>query len=77
MRIKEQAQSNTPVGNPALRIRLHHILKYLLRLTIPERVLVTHAPIEPPLRRVVAGRREMDVAEALLGFILAESRRRT
>jgi hypothetical protein len=67
----------TTRAKPALRIGLHHLLKYLLRLTIPERVLVAHSPIEPPLRRLVTRRREMDIAKALISFILARSRRRT
>lgn len=61
----------TTRARPALRIGLHHLLKYLLRLTIPERVLVAHSPIEPPLRRLVTRRREMDIAKALISFILA------
>ena len=68
---------DAPVGDPAFRIGLEHILEYLLGLPIPERMLVAHAAIEPPLRRLVARRREMDGAESLVGLFLAESRRHT
>jgi hypothetical protein len=35
-------------------------------------VLVSHASIEPPLRNLIAGRVEMNGAQSLIGFFLAE-----
>ena len=38
---------------------------------VPERVLVAHGAVEPPLRDLVAGGREMHRAEFLIGYRLA------
>ena len=64
-----------PHGQSAFSIGLEHILENLLGSLVPERVLIAHAAIESPLRRLVAGRGEMDGAELLIGLVLAESRR--
>ena len=39
-------------------------------------MLVTHGAIKAPLRNLVAGRLEMNRAESLVGFFLAEDRLR-
>ena len=54
MRVVEQAQRDAPIGNRALGIGLDGILEYRLGLLIPERMLVAHAAVEAPLRRLVA-----------------------
>src|SRR4051812_49853533 len=54
MRIVEVAQSNGPVGNTALRISLDDVFEYASGFPIPERVLISHAAIEPALCGLVA-----------------------
>src|SRR4029453_7574917 len=51
-------------------------LEDLLCFPIPERMLVAHAPIEPPLRSLIAGGCEMDRTEALVGVLLRRHGRR-
>ena len=75
MRIVEQAQRDPPIGNPASRIGLEDILENLLGSLVPERVLVSHATIKPPLRRLVARGCEMNRAESLVIVVLAQCRR--
>src|SRR5258705_12645327 len=58
MRIEEQAQGDAPIGDPAFRSGLQHILEYLLGRRVPERRRVSHASVEPLLRSLVACRRE-------------------
>src|SRR5262249_5071265 len=54
MRIVEHAQRNAPISDPAFWIGLEHFLENLLGFPIPERMLVSHATVKPPLRRLVA-----------------------
>jgi hypothetical protein len=72
-RIIEQAQRDPPIGDGAFGISLEHILENLPRRAVPERMLVSHATVEPSLRRLVARGREMNGAEPLIGFLLAEA----
>jgi hypothetical protein len=54
MRVVEQAQRDAPIRDPAFRIGLEDLLEYLFGLAVPERMLVSHAAIEPSLRGLVA-----------------------
>ena len=60
VRIVEKAQGNAPIRDTTGGIGLEHFLVKLLRLAIPERMLVTHGAIEAPLRNISAGRLEMN-----------------
>ena len=71
MRIVEQAQRDAPIRDPAFGIGLERLLEYLFGFPVPERMLVAHAAVEPPLRRLVARGREMNGAEPLVGFFLS------
>ena len=75
VRVVEQAERDAPIRDPAFRIGLERLLEYLLGFAIPERMLVSHGPVEPPLRRLVARRGEMNGPESLVGFVLAGRRR--
>src|SRR5258707_15285618 len=66
VRIVEEAQRNAPIGDAAVRVGLEYLLEYSLRLTIPERMLVTHGAIKAPLRNLIAGRVEMNGAQSLV-----------
>ena len=74
MRIAEERQRDAPIGDGAVRIGLDGFLINLLRFGIPERVLITHATVKPPLRNLVAGRREMHLAKFLVGIVLGKDR---
>jgi hypothetical protein len=74
MRIEEQAQRDSPIGDPAFRIGLEDIVKNLLGRLIPERVLVSHGTIEASLRRLVARGGEMNGPELFLGIVLPSRR---
>lgn len=54
MRVEQQTERNSPIGDGAVGIGLDRLLEYLLGLPIPERVLVAHPAVEAPLRRFVA-----------------------
>src|SRR5262245_33855894 len=54
VRVIEKAQRDPPIGNAAVGIRLEYLLEQLLRLSIPERMLVAHGSIEAALRHLVA-----------------------
>jgi hypothetical protein len=74
MRIQQKAERNAPIRDGAVGIGLQRLLEYLFRRPVPERMLVAHAPVEAPLRQLIAGRREMDLAELLLRLVLGQSR---
>ena len=76
VRIVEKAQRNAPIGDAAVRVGLEYLLEQFLRLTIPERMLVTHGAIKAPLRNLIAGRLEMNRAQSLISFFLSEERLR-
>src|SRR5262249_55764149 len=76
VRIVEQAQRNAPIGDAAVRIGLEYLLEYFLRLTIPERMLITHGTIKAPLRSLIARGLEMNGAQSLISFLLAKDRLR-
>ena len=76
VRIVEQAERDAPIGDPAFRVGLQHLLEQLLRLAIPERMLVAHGAVEPPLRNLVARGVEMNRAKSLVGVFLGEDRLR-
>ena len=73
MRIVEQAERDAPIGDGALGIGLQRLLEDFLRLAIPERVLIAHRAIEPPLRDLVARCVEVNCAELLVAAVLRES----
>ena len=77
VRIVEQAERDAPIGDPAFRVGLQHLLEQLLRLPVPERMLVAHGAIETSLRNLVARGVEMNRAESLVGLLLGEDRLRT
>ena len=54
VRIPQQAQGDTPIGDAAGRIGLQRILEHFLRGAVPERVLIQHAAVEQFLRIGVA-----------------------
>jgi hypothetical protein len=58
------------MGDGAGWIGLGGILEDVASLIVPERVLITHAAVEPPLRHLVAGRREVHGAETLIDIFL-------
>ena len=66
MGVIEQAEGDTPIGDRALGVRLEHVLEDFLRLAIPERMLITHRTIEPPLRGLIARGIEVNGAELLI-----------
>src|SRR6516164_1061873 len=76
VRIIEKAQRNAPIGDPAIRVGLEHLLEEFLRLAIPEGMLVTHGTSKTPLRNLGAGSLEMNGAKSLVGFVLSEDRLR-
>jgi hypothetical protein len=43
----QQAERDAPIGDAALGSAFGTLLEYLLRLAVPERMLVAHAAIEP------------------------------
>ena len=75
-RIVEQAERDPPIGDGAFGIGLERVLENLPGRAVPERMLVSHPTVEPPLRRLVARDREMNAPQSLVGVLLAESRRR-
>ena len=75
MRVVEQAQRDPPIGDRASRIGFEDILENLFGGLVPERVLVSHATIKPPLRRLVARGCEVNRAESLVIIVLAQCRR--
>jgi len=75
-RVEQQAHRDAPIGDGTLRIGLERLLENLLRGAIPERVLVAHAAIEPPLSDLVARGLEVDRAEPLVGLLLGAGRLR-
>src|SRR6266851_4626050 len=52
--IAEERKSNAPIGDGAFRIGLDRLLVNLLGFGVPERVLVSHGAVEPPLRGLAA-----------------------
>ena len=71
MWVVEQAQRDAPIRDSAFGIGLDRLLENLLQFAVPERMLVAHAAVEPPLRGLVARGREMNGAEPLVGLFLA------
>jgi hypothetical protein len=63
VRIVQQAQRDTPIGDGAFRIGFQRVFERLLRSAVPERVLIEHGLIEVPRSFCVAGGLEMDLAE--------------
>ena len=61
--IPEHAERDPPIGDAALGIGLQHVLEYVLRRAVPERVLIQHSLVEKLLRLRLAGRFEIDGAE--------------
>jgi hypothetical protein len=76
VRIVEKTEGNAPIGDAAVRVGLEYFLEQLLRLAIPERMLITHRSVKTPLRHLVAGRLEMHCAQSLVAFVLREHRLR-
>src|SRR5215204_3030601 len=74
MRVVEEAQSNAPIGDGAGGVGLEGFLEDLPRRAVPERVLIAHAAIEPPLRDLVARGLETHRAETLVRVFLAQCR---
>ena len=74
VRIAEQRQRDAPIGDGAFRVGLDRLLVDFLGFRIPERVLVSHRAIEPPLRRLVARCREMHRAQFLIRIFLGQTR---
>ena len=54
----------------AVRVGLRDLLENLLGGAVPERMLIAHRAIEAPLRDLIAGDGEMDVAELLISLAL-------
>ena len=74
VRVVEQRQRNAPIGDRALRICLERLLVDIPGFGVPERMLVSHGAVEPPLRHFVAGGREMNRAQLLIGGFFREQR---
>src|SRR4051812_12201202 len=73
VRVIEVGERDPPVRNGALRIGRSRLVEDLAGGAIPERMLIAHRAIEAPLRRFVAGRGEMNIAELLVCFSLPQS----
>jgi hypothetical protein len=73
VRVHQGAERDAPVGDGAAGIGLERLAEDLRRLAVPERVLVAHGAVEPPLRRVVARRIEVNRSESPVAVVLSRS----
>jgi hypothetical protein len=64
------------MGDRARRIGLQRLLENFLRLAIPERVLIAHRTIEPPLCDIVARCLKVNGTELLVAAVLRQNRGR-
>ncbi len=76
MRIVEQRERDAPLRHGAGRIGLQRLLEDLLRVEVPERVLIAHGAIEAALRHLVARGLEVHAAELLIDVALGDQRLR-
>src|SRR5215469_7350853 len=72
MRIVQEAQRDTPIGDGTFGIGLKRVFKRLLGCPVPERVLVEHGAVEMPLSRFATRGRKVNGAQTLIGFCLSE-----
>src|ERR671929_305273 len=54
VRVVEKTERNAPIGDATVRVGLEYLLEQLLRLAIPERMLIAHRAIKTALGNVVA-----------------------
>ena len=76
VRIVQERECDAPMGDGAVRVGLQSLLEDLLRRAVPERVLIAHRAVDPPLRDLVARGLEADVAELLVDVALRDERLR-
>ena len=76
MGIVEQRERDAPLRHGAGWVGLQHLLENLLRVEVPERVLIAHGAIEAALRNLVARGLEVNGAELLIDVALGDQRLR-